>query len=185
VPTEFDFGLAGFAALVTARGGEFTGVGLTGPTGISAHTIRSAQCHSETKKIVIVPEQSGWTWGVCFDPLPHRCKWSWSTPEINIKYNFRFAVEFATATLFLPHPVIVFRDKQVKACYVGIAQLLAPVFVGGYSPQIVSNFPGADKVVNDILAATFEAAETVIGTGFLNAVAFSNIINLGQVLCYV
>lgn len=185
VPAEFDFAMAGIALVVHAERGQFSGIGLTGPTGLSMHTIRGAQCHNETKKIVIVPEQSGWTWGVCFDPFPYKCKWSWTTPEINIKYNFRFAVEFATATVFLPHPVFVFKEKKVKACYTGIAQLLAPAFAGGYTPQIVSNFPGADKVVNDILAAAFEPFESVLATSILNAVAASNIINLGQVLCYV
>ena len=67
----------------------------------------------------------------------------------------------------------------------GFAQLVAPVFVGGYTPQIVSNFPGADKVVNDILAAVFEPFESVLATSILDSVANSNIINLGPVLCYV
>lgn len=185
VPAEFDFAMGGAALVVNADRGQFSGVVATGPTGLSMHTIRTAQCHNETKKIVILPEQSGWTWGVCFDPLPYRCKWKWSTPEINIKYNFRFAVEFATATVFLAQPVFSFQDKKVKACFVGFAQLVAPVFVGGYTPQIVSNFPGADKVVNDILAAVFEPFESVLATSILDSVANSNIINLGPVLCYV
>ena len=53
--------------------------------------------------------------------------------------------------------------------------------------QVVVNYStsrdGADKVVNDILAAAFEPFESVLATSILNAVADSNIINLGQVLC--
>lgn len=52
--------------------------------------------------------------------------------EVNDRHTMDPRLDLLPDTLFLPHPLFVFEDKKVKACYTGTSpQLIASAFVGG------------------------------------------------------
>lgn len=185
VPSEINLAVAGVNFDVSVRNGDFSGSGQTAPLAAAFHTTSGRDCDSPVEKWIIVPEQSGWTWGICDFP-PRKCKWSWTTPEINFKYKIKLAVRFAAVTLFMSNPVVNLNNGKVRYCNRGYASFGPTVFVGGYSPQIVTNYPGADAIVNAIIAGNFELAQTVTGTALIGSVltTVTDIINVGQVVCY-
>lgn len=186
VPVEYNYGLGPTSLDLRADQGNFSASGSTGPLGIALHTTSGRECHGPTKTWVVIPEQSGWTWGFCGFP-PHRCKWSWRTPEVNFKYNIKLAVRAATATLFLSNPIVLIKRDKVSPCNRGVAIMQPPpIFVGGYSPQIVSNYPGADRIINTLISASLEPAQSLLVTGILQTAGqiIEAGINIGQVTCY-
>ncbi|TWI41078.1 translocation/assembly module TamB domain-containing protein [Mesorhizobium tianshanense] len=185
VPSEINLAVAGVNFDVSVKDGDFSGSGQTNPLAVAFHTTSGRDCDSPLEKWIIVPEESGWTWGICDFP-PRKCKWKWTTPEINFKYKIKLAVRFAAVTLFMTNPVVNLNNGKVRYCNRGYASFGPTVFVGGYSPQIVTNYPGADAIVNAIIAGSFELAQTVAGTALINSVltTVTDIINVGQVVCY-
>ncbi|PBC21277.1 MULTISPECIES: hypothetical protein [unclassified Mesorhizobium] len=186
VPVEYNYGLGPTSLNLTADKGNFSASGSTGPFGLAFHTTSGRECHGPTKKWVVIPEQSGWTWGICGFP-PKKCKWSWSTPEVNFKYDIKLAVRAAGATLFLSNPIVLLKQDEIKACNRGVAIMQPPPFVvGGYSPQIVSNFRDADNIINAFISASLEPAQTLFVAGLLQTVGqiAESVINVGQVICY-
>lgn len=114
VATEFNFAMAGFAVAVTASGGKFSGAGVTGPTGLR-RTQFAVRIATMRLKRSLSSQNNRDGLGVCVSTrFPRNANGLGQHPEVNIKYNFRFAVEFATATLFLPHPVFVLRIARLK-----------------------------------------------------------------------
>lgn len=184
-PVEYNYALGSTSLDLTADRGQFSAYGSTGPFGLVFHTTSGRECHGPTKKWVIVPEQSGWTWGVCGFP-PEICKWSWTIPEVNFKYNIKLAVRSAAATLFLSNPVVLLKDGHTRACNRGLAKASLGFFVGGYSPQIVTNFPDADRIINTFISVAFEPAQSLFVSSLLQQAGqfAESIINIGQVICY-
>jgi len=180
VPIEFNFGLAGASFGATLREGVLSAEGDLKPFGFDVHTVGAGEgCNSPREELVVVPTQSGWTWGVCSKGLEiYKCKWEWSTPKIAFDYNIRLDVKHLNAAVVMTNPHLFYRNGKAAFCNVGVAAIGATTFVGGYSPQIETPFGGdGEKLVNAIIAASFVAPQSLIGTSLLTGAGW--LVSLG------
>ncbi|CAN5380909.1 hypothetical protein BH10PSE7_BH10PSE7_22970 [soil metagenome] len=183
VPIEYNFAVANVSLSLTVQGGHYAARGEIGPLALAIHSKSGRECHGETRKEVIIPEQSGWTYGVCVDGWKvHKCKWKWSTPEVNFKYRWNLAIREAAAGLVLTHPVLSLSEDRLKVCNIGLLRIVSPIIVGGYTPEIVSNAPGADAIFNTIVKLGLEPVQSVLASSILQSVGnlFEHIMDLGQ-----
>lgn len=179
VPFEYNFGVGfpvgGTELDAKLDDGRLSAEGQAGPITVIAHTTKGAECDSPTKKHVIAKARSGWTYGVCMKRWKvRRCKWKWTTPEIYFSYHIQLAVRFANLNAFLSNPrVRLGQHGELSVCNLGGVKVVAPAIIGGYTPQIERPFPpGSEKIVNALLAANFEAAQSVFATAAVNSVAW-------------
>jgi hypothetical protein len=170
VPMEYNFAIAGVNLAATMTSGALTGEANIGPLGLVVHTTNGAECHDKDKKIIIAPATEGWTYGICSKGLEfYRCEWHWSTPEINIIYNIHLAVRFGEETITMTHPRLRLRSNGLNVCNMGAILVPNTIAIGGYSPNIVTNYPDASNLINGLIDATFEPVQSLavsaIGTG--------------------
>ncbi|WP_158014542.1 hypothetical protein [Ralstonia solanacearum] len=191
VPLEYNFASGGGALTATFDHGDLAANGVIAPMGVDAHTVGVGHgCDGPKKKFVVVPAQHGWTEGICtqlWPPKAWSCRWEWSTPEISLGYHIRLDIQFANLAIGMTNPRMFVRKGRTAYCNVGVVQTVAPLIVGGFSPQIDTPFGGdGEKLVNAIIAANFEAPQTMVtssivaGAGWLVSSVGTP---LGNLLC--
>jgi hypothetical protein len=175
VPMEFNYGVGGVNIEVTVADGVLEGRGGIGPLALVVHSTSGSECNGPGQKHVVVPAQEGWTNGVCVCCIPtkfYSCQWKWSTPEVSFNYHFHAALRFAAGSIVFTNPMVTLGRRGLNVCNVGLIDVRAPAIVGGISPQIDTPYSGADEIVNGILRATFEPAQTIVLSSVGNGVAW-------------
>lgn len=188
VPVEGNFAIAGPIGLAAHfQDGELSLEGRTGAFGLLVHTTGYSACNGESKKHVISPEHETWTWGFCSEWLkPYRCKWSAKIEEVNIKWHPRIEVHMAGAAIAFSYPVVRIDDGNLRLCNIGAFGMPAMAAIGSVRPEIESNFPDADNIINGVTGVFFTASESTIlstignGAGWTASVTGSA---LGNFMC--
>jgi hypothetical protein len=190
VPIEYNFAFGGVTADVRMSSGKLSGHAALDPIAVIMHTKGEAACNTKPEKWVVAPAAHGWTNGICTQVWPPKiwaCKWEWSTPEISFGYTIKLAVRFLNYNLTLTQPHLYLQEGgKLDVCNVGAAVLVSGPSIGGYSPQISTPLPGADNIVNGIIAANFEAAQSVVATAVSSTVGWlvsAGITSVGNALC--
>lgn len=191
VPIEFNFGMTGSSFVATMHEGQLSAEGSVGPLGFDVHSVGSTGCNSPSDKKVIAAAQHGWTDGICTQLVPPKawaCKWEWDTPEVSFTYHIRLDVAALNAPVAMTNPRFYYQNSKVAVCNLGAVSVGVPfVFVGGYSPQIETNFGGdAEKIVNAIIAATFHPAQSLFATSLLTGAGWlvsEALTGSGNLLC--
>ena len=173
VPLEYNFAVGGADMPFALAKGKPSGSSSVGPVAVVLHSKGDSKCSNKSQKVVLAPATSGWTWGICtqaFPPKAWKCKWEWSTPEVSFSYRIQLAIRFVNLNAVLTNPRFEFReDGSQSICNVGAIAMTPGPIIGGYSPQIDSHFPAADRFVNAVLAAGFEAPQSLVATGIVSA----------------
>jgi hypothetical protein len=176
VPIEYNFAIGGIALDAKMSNGVFSAEAATGPIALAVHNVGEAACNDPSNKWVIAPATHGWTYGVCaccFPPKVYRCEWHWDTPEINFVYHIRLRVTALLATAVLTGPRVRLEKGSINVCNVGAVALpTPPIVAGGYSPEIETNYPGADNIINAVIAAHTLPAQTLFANGLIAPVAW-------------
>lgn len=180
VPIEYNFGAAGAGMQVQMRDGALSGEAATGPINVTLHTKGPRACSNKAQRVVLAPAARGWTYGICSRGFKvYRCRWEWKTPEVSFSYRIRLAVEFAAINVTLTGPRIRLSESgNLNVCAGGV--ILSPAAViGGYSPQIDTNLPEANRIVNAYLAAQFEPIQSLAASAIVTNATWlsSNIVN--------
>lgn len=176
VPLEYNFAMGGADIDVTMTQGKPSGSANIAPIGVVLHTKGDAVCSNKPQKVVLAPAASGWTWGICtkvFPPEAWRCKWEWRTPEVSFSYRIQLAIRFANLNAVLTNPRFFLNsDGSQHICNVGAITLIPGPIIGGYSPQIDTSLPAADRIVNAVLAASFEAPQSLLASSIVQSASW-------------
>ncbi len=170
IPIEYNYAIAGAMANISAVSGRFTLYASVGPLGLFVHSIRGAQCKAEHRKWVVVPAQHGWTWGFCSKGFEvYRCQWEWSTAEVNFWYHIKLEVLYLQAGLAFESSGIYLEDGHASLCNQTMVLPEGIIVAGGYVPEIETNFPGADEIINTLISVALVPVQSVAATGIANS----------------
>jgi hypothetical protein len=174
---------------IRMEGGATSGTANINPVAVVMHTKGNASCNNKSQKIVLAPAARGWTWGICsraWPPKVWRCKWKWSTPEISFRYHIQLAIRFANINAVLTNPrIYLLPNGKQNICNAGAIAMTPGPIIGGYSPQIDTHLPEADRIVNAILAASFEAPQSLLATSIVTSASWlvSGVGSIAPELC--
>lgn len=186
VPIEYNFGMSGGVFAAEMKDGVLSAQGSINPMAINMHTLGTASCHSPSDKKVIAESQRGWTDGLCtqlFPPKAWPCRWEWSTPEVSFGYNILLEIHFLDIAISMSNPRLFLSDGKMSFCNIGAIGINTPAIVGGFSPQIETPYGGdGEKFVNAIIAASFEAPQSMVATGIINGAGWLAS-TIGNALC--
>ena len=191
IPMEYNFASGGGTLDARFDSGELSANGSIAAIAADAHTVGVGHgCNGPKDKFVVAAAQRGWTDGICtqvFPPKAWACRWEWSTPEVSFGYHIRLDIQFAHLATAMTNPRMFVRPGRTSFCNVGVVQTVAPVIAGGFAPQIDTAFGGSgEEFVNAIIAANFEAPQTMVASGIANGagwLASSTATPLGNLLC--
>jgi hypothetical protein len=190
LPVEYNFAVGGADLDVKVEDGDFGGEGSLAPIALALHSTGGASCDTSPPfEHVISEERKISMTGVCCCP-PKFCEWSTTIPKVALRWHERFEIHVLAGTATLTNPRLSLHNKKLKVCHLGPVSVAAPpggvLVAGGVSPQIDTNVPGADAIINPILSVAFDLAESTTATAIANGVgifASSLATSAGNLLC--
>lgn len=158
---------------LVAHDGDFSAEGSFAGFGMTMASTQARQCSSPSRRHVIQEEKMGSMTGWCptFSDPGRTCTWKTViVPEISVTYEIKLNVLALTATVLMANPRVRLSKKTQFLCNAGPMALVAPVFVGGYYPQL-SNPTVLNDVLNVVIEGLAITVESAIATGLLNFAA--------------
>lgn len=174
---------------VTAKNGKFVSKANLNGMVIDVLSQAAKQCKSKDLNYhvdAVWASMTGWcpTWR-----NPGRtCTWKTIVvPEINIGYYIKLNILALHAGVGMTNPKLLIDGGGVGLCNVGRVQLVTPVIIASYAPQLKDNGIVA-QAVNIVVEGVALSTETTLATGILNGVAGAvslPILNdAGSVFCF-